>query len=145
MQARRGIAALCAAAALAAPAPAAAAEEEIGARLSIELNTARSVEGGCELSFLAINGHARDVEAAVFEAVLFDAEGRVERLTLLDFGALPAGRPRVRQFVLPETTCEGLGEVLFNGATDCAAGDLGPAACTDGLELRSRADIGVIG
>lgn len=144
MQARRGIAALCAAAALAAPAPA-AAEEEIGARLSIELNTARSVEGGCELSFLAINGHPRDVEAAIFEAVLFDAEGRVERLTLLDFGALPAGRPRVRQFVLPETTCEGLGEVLFNGVTDCAAGDLGPAACTDALELRSRAQIGVIG
>lgn len=137
------IAPLCAAATLAA-APA-AAEEEIGARLAIELNTARSVESGCELSFLATNGHDGDVEAAVFEAVLFDTEGRVERLTLLDFGTLPAGRPRVRQFVLPETNCEALGEVLFNGATDCAAGDLGPGACTAGLELRSRTEIGVIG
>lgn len=128
--------------ALAAPA---AAQEEIGARLSIELNTLRQTEGGCEMSFVAINGHAEDVQSAVFEAVLFDTEGRVDRLTLLDFGALPAGRPRVRQFVLPDMSCEGLGQVLFNGATDCEAGELGPEACTQDLDLRTRTDVEVIG
>ena len=128
--------------ALAAPA---AAQDEIGARLSIELNTLRQTEAGCEMSFLAINGHAADVQSAVFEAVLFDAEGRVDRLTLLDFGALPAGRPRVRQFVLPDTTCDGLGQVLFNGATECEAGELGPDACARDLDLRTRTDVEVIG
>ncbi|MFP4450325.1 MAG: hypothetical protein ACLFP0_05285 [Rhodosalinus sp.] len=131
--------------ALALAAPVAAQEEEIGARLSIELNILRQTEAGCEMSFRAVNGYADDIASAVFEAVLFDAEGQVDRLTLLDFGALPAGRPRVRQFVLPDTSCEGLGQVLFNGATDCEAGDLGPEACEQDLDLRTRTDIEVTG
>lgn len=121
------------------------AQEEAGPRLSIELNAVRGVEAGCELSFLAINDHARDIDSAVFEAVLFDASGQVDRLTLLDFGALPAGRPRVRQFVLTGATCDALGRLLFNGATECAAGELGEGACASDLELSTRTPIEVIG
>ncbi|MFD0857409.1 hypothetical protein [Roseovarius aquimarinus] len=121
------------------------AEEEIGAHLVIELNAAADQAEGCKLSFLALNGHATDIAGAVFETVLFDAEGQVDRLTLLDFADLPAARPRVRQFVISGMACDDIGQVLFNGASICEAGDLGAGACTEGLELTSRTGIEVTG
>ncbi|ETX30371.1 hypothetical protein [Roseivivax isoporae] len=123
----------------------AAAQEELGPRLSIELNAAETDAGSCKLSFVVMNGHPTAIDRAVFETVLFDAEGQVDRLTLFDFGALPAGRTRVRQFVIPETGCDGLGRVLFNGAETCEAGDLGAGACEADLRLETRTGIEVSG
>lgn len=121
------------------------AQEDLGAGVSIELNALDPGEGACRISFVIQNGHARDIDSAVFEAVLFDADGRVERLTLFDFGALPAARPRVRQFAVPGLDCDGLGRVLINGAETCAGEGLAPGACMEGLELRSRTDVELIG
>ncbi|SLN55205.1 hypothetical protein ROJ8625_02758 [Roseivivax jejudonensis] len=134
-------AALCGAAAMSP----AAAQEDLGARLSIELNAAETDGESCKMSFVVLNGHDSDVAQAVFETVLFDADGQVDRLTLFDFGALPAGRPRVRQFVISGTPCDGLGRVLFNGADRCEAEALDPAACETDIRLESRTDIEVIG
>ncbi|MBV0912469.1 hypothetical protein [Anianabacter salinae] len=121
------------------------ADTEIGAHLSIELNSAATDAGGCVLSFVAINGHPADIGSAVLETVLFDASGQVERLTLFDFGALPSARPRVRQFAVAGTTCNALSALLINGAEECVSADLGEDACTAGIELRSRTDIEVMG
>nr|WP_246176346.1 hypothetical protein [Rhodovulum strictum] len=113
--------------------------------MSLELNAIAPAEGGCLLSFVAGNGHAGDIAAAVFETVLMDGAGRVARLTLFDFGALPAGRPRVRQFLVPDLACGDLGAVLINGAQSCEAGALGPSACAEGLQLTTRTEVEVIG
>ncbi|SDY79928.1 hypothetical protein [Citreimonas salinaria] len=128
--------------ALAAPA---LAQEELGARLSIELNAAETEGEACKMSFVVINGHDSDIAKAVFETVLFNAGGQVDRLTLFDFGALPAGRTRVRQFVIPATPCDGLGRVLFNGADTCEVEALAPGACEADLRLESRTSIDVVG
>ncbi|MEM1075592.1 MAG: hypothetical protein AAF665_02420 [Pseudomonadota bacterium] len=117
---------------------------EDDATLSIELNAARDDNGGCLLSFLVSNGLADTIEKAVYEVVFFDTSGQVERLTLFDFGTLPADRPRVRQFILPETSCSGLGQVLFNGANTCETPS-GPGVCESGLTLTSRTGIEVLG
>lgn len=122
-----------------------AAQDAETAQLSLELNTVQEVEGGCLLSFVAQNGYAADIESVVFETVLFNKAGGVDRLTLFDFGALPAGRPRVRQFVVPQLSCADLGRVLINGASTCEAGDLGAAACSEGLSLSSRIDVEILG
>ncbi len=127
------------------PLPVAAQEGGAAGTLSLELNTTKSVESGCQLSFLIQNGHDTDIDAAVYETVLLDAEGQVDRLTLFDFGTLPAGRPRVRQFVVPGTGCDGLGQLLINGANRCEAGGAESDLCTKGLELKSRSDVEVIG
>ena len=77
---------------------------------------------------------------------LFETEaGRVERLTLFDFGTLPAARPRVRQFVVPDLACEALGRVLFNGAETCTGAGLAEGACEDGLLLSSRTAVELLG
>lgn len=120
-------------------------ETVIGAKVSVELNAMQSAEGNCTLTFLVINGHARPIDKAVYETVLFDRDGRVDRMTLFDFGTLPAGRPRVRQFAVSNTTCENLGQVLINGAHVCAAPGLPEGACETDLQVGTRTKIEVTG
>jgi len=122
-----------------------AEEAVVGQHLDIELNAASQTNDGCQLSFVLINGHPEDIQQAVFETVLFDMGGAVIRLTLFDMGALPAARPRVRQFVLPQTQCSDMGQILFNGTTSCTTETLANTACMAGLSLRSRTDIEVLG
>lgn len=111
----------------------------------IELNTVTHNEASCTLTFMVTNGHADPIEKAVYETVLFDSAGQVERLTLFDFGTLPPGRPRVRQFSIPGIACDDLGQVLINGARTCEAPDLADTACEAGLILQTRTRIEVIG
>ena len=124
---------------------AAAQDGEPASGLLVELNAAETEEQSCKLSFLIVNDHPSDIDKAVFETVIFDASGQVERLTLFDFGALPAGRPRVRQFVISQTPCDDIGQLLFNGADTCEGDGLGPGACTLDLRLESRTGIEVTG
>jgi hypothetical protein len=131
---------LCALACLILGAPA-LAQEEAAPRLSLELNRVDSLDGACRLTFMAENGLGADLDALSLETVLIDTEGRVERLTLFDFGALPAGIPRVRQFDIPGLACDSLGRVLINGVSDCGGAD----GCGDALEFGSRTDVEVIG
>src|SRR6056297_4338438 len=94
----------------------AVSETDQGAHVALDLNAVQQTGDACRISFLIQNGHATDIAQATYEAVLFDSEGRVDRLTLFDFGALPSARPRVRQFVVPDLSCEALGRLLINGA-----------------------------
>lgn len=138
-------AAFLAQAAVAQEAAAPTPEASLEGKLSLELNAVQSGEGGCMLTFLVVNGHDADIERAVYETVLFDGTGQVDRLTLFDFGALPAKRPRVRQFSVSGTPCDGLGQILVNGAHACEAEALGETACEAGLEVKSRTHIEVLG
>nr|WP_261395655.1 hypothetical protein [Salipiger bermudensis] len=121
------------------------AAQDSAPALTLELNAQEQVETGCKLSFLARNGHPTAIDKVVYETVLFDTTGQVERLTLFDFGTLPAGKPRLRQFVVPGLQCDGLGQILINGASTCEAGELGASACIEGLGLTSRTDVEMMG
>ncbi|WP_299747888.1 hypothetical protein [uncultured Tateyamaria sp.] len=127
------------------PIAGAAQETDVTGKVAVELNTVSDGEGACTLTFMVTNGHPVDIDKLVYETVLFDAAGSVDRLTLFDFGALPVGRPRVRQFAVPELTCDGLGRVLFNGLHTCAAEGLAQSDCADGLLPSSRVEIEVLG
>lgn len=120
-------------------------EPQHSARIAVELNTTVQVDGGCQLTFLTSSGHEHGVENVVFETVLIDTDGTVTLLTLFDFGALPAGRPRVRQFVIPGQQCSTLGKILINGVANCAVPGLEDSACEKGLTVSTRTDIELIG
>ncbi len=122
-----------------------AAEDEIGEAVAIELNAAKTTDGACTLTFVVLNGHSAQIDHAVYETVLFDVSGQVDRLTLFDMGVLPAARQRVRQFSVSGVTCEGLGSILFNGADTCTGEGLPEGACENGLMLSTRSDIEVKG
>ena len=106
--------------------------------LSVELNAAEDVAGACRVSFLAVNSLGADLSALVFEAVLINRQGQVDRLAMLDFADLPQGRTRVRQFDLAGLACADLGRVILNAAGTCAGDGLGPDACMAGLSVISR-------
>lgn len=135
---------------LVAPLPA-MADATATARLSVELNRIDTVQiatvqsdmmqDACRLTFLAQNMLGADIAALALETVLIDVDGRVDRLTLFDFGALPEGIPRVRQFDIPGLACERLGRVLINGVAECS----GAQAFGGALDLGSRTDVEVVG
>jgi len=113
-------------------------------RLALELNRLEQVEASCRLTFLAQNQLGHDLDQVVLEAVLFDRNDRVERLSLLDLQSLPQAGQRVRQFDLAGLACADLGAVLINGVSACVAPDLQGSgigeACAQGLELSSRVE-----
>lgn len=117
------------------------AESAASPRLSLELNRVDALDGACRLTFMAENGLGADLAALALETVLIATDGQVERLTLFEFGALPDGVPRVRQFDVPGLSCEGLGRVLINGVAQCE----GAETCDGALVLGSRTDVEVIG
>lgn len=108
--------------------------------LGIELNAAQDRDGGCRMTFVAMNGLGRDLSALVLEAVIFTPEGQVERLALLDFQDLPQVRPRVRQFDLPDLACAQVGQVLINAVGACTGPDLTQAICAHAITPTSRVD-----
>ncbi|MFG6568420.1 hypothetical protein [Sulfitobacter sp. 1A13679] len=113
--------------------------------LKVELNAADTTEANCKLTFLITNELSAPLDKAVYETVLFDREGTVNRLTLFDFGELPVGRPRVRQFVVPQTTCENLGRILFNGVQSCDGAGIEAGTCESALAPATRTEIEVLG
>ncbi|MBI6630914.1 hypothetical protein JAO82_13605 [Pontibaca sp. S1109L] len=113
--------------------------------MQIELNTTADVEGACRISFLVENRLGADLSEAVFETVLFDKDGAVERLTLFDLRDLPAGRPRVRQFQIDGLACGDIQRILFNGAHSCTGEGLDSGACMIDLNLTSRTEIELLG
>lgn len=126
---------------LAALAPAAHAQD--APSLSVELNALDDVEEACRMVFVAENGMAIDVTALVLEAVAFDASGGVAQISLFDFGELPAGLPRVRQFDLAGRACDDVGSILINGVQTCELGSTEAAECP--LSVSSRTDVEVLG
>ncbi|SFS55710.1 hypothetical protein SAMN04488040_0925 [Sulfitobacter marinus] len=122
-----------------------AQQSDTGGHIAVELNAAESSAEACTLSFMITNGMKTPVDKLVYEVALFDKAGQVSRLTLFDFGTLPPERPRVRQFAVPQISCDDLGRVLFNGASTCEGDGIAPDACETGLRPSSRADIEVLG
>lgn len=121
-----------------------ACAQEVGG-VSIELSSAEERDQSCVLSFLVKNTYGTDINGAVYETVLFGAEGEVALLTLLDFEDLPADRPRVRQFQFDGMACHTITRVLFNGAQECThQGDM-KNACMSNLTLKSRLETEIIG
>lgn len=119
----------------------ATAQDAAQPALAIELNRIDPLDGACRLTFMAENTLGADLETLALETVLIDRDGQVERLTLFDFGALPDGVPRVRQFDIPGLACDRLGRVLINGVAGCT----GAGTCSGALDLSSRTEVEVLG
>ncbi len=110
-------------------------------KLMLELNALQPTDRGCRFTFVVQNGLSNNISKAAFELVLFDKNGLVDRLTIVDFLDLSQGKTKVRQFDFNDTDCDEIGRVLINNATECAGDGIDPAACIRQLETTSRYDI----
>ncbi|TCN32520.1 hypothetical protein EV184_104186 [Sinorhizobium americanum] len=109
--------------------------------LTVELNEVAPSEKGCKLTFVAGNGLQQSLSKVSFEFVLFDQKGLVERMAVLDFRDLPAGKTKVRQFDLPGTKCEAVKSLLINDAPACVGEGIDKAACMTGLQTGSKSAV----
>ena len=124
----------------------AAAQEAAAAKgLDVELNALAGSQKGCLFTFVAQNGFAQNVSKVSFEFVIFNDKGTVERLALLDFRDLPAGKSKVRQFDVPGIKCESVKNLLINDAPVCEGEGLEKGRCMDGIVTRSKATAGLEG
>ena len=119
--------------------------QQVPSGLSLELNMVQEVNMACRLTFLVQNQTGNEIEKAAFETVIFDKSGGVVTLSLFDFRDLPANRPRVRQFVLSDLSCDSIGRVLINGASSCVVSGSESNICAAELKLSSRLDVELLG
>lgn len=123
----------------------AAQEAAASKALEVELNALAGSQKGCLFTFLAVNGFAQDISKVSFEFVIFNDKGTVERLALLDFRELPAGKSKVRQFDVPGVKCETVKNLLINDAPVCEGEGLEKGRCMDGIVTRTKAAAGLEG
>ena len=127
--------------ALSTAAPALAQDAAATGTLSIEINDLTPSEKGCKLTFVAANALPQSLSKASFEFVLFDEKGLVERMAVLDFRDLPAGKTKIRQFDLPGTKCEAVKSLLINDAPVCAGEGVAKDACMKALKTGSKSPV----
>lgn len=124
---------------------AAYAQERAEPSLLLELNALQPTEQTCRLIFVVQNGLPEALEQLSFEAVVFNQKDVVERLTLLDFEAVPHGKMRVRQFDLPNLSCDQIKRILINGTNSCANKGGVSLSCDEHLQLNSRTPVEIAG
>ena len=117
------------------------AEEQTPAVLALELNSLQPSDKGCRLTFVVNNGLGAELAKAAFEIALFNKAGIVDRLTVLDFNELPAGKTKVARFDLAGADCGKISRVLINHATECVGAGIEPDACQRRLEPETKSGI----
>lgn len=106
--------------------------------IELELNTAADVNGGCRLTYVATNSSPVSLEKISYEVAVYDLDGFVKPLLVLEFGWLPSGKTRVVQFDLPEMACGSISRILVNGPVECASKEGEQTICRDNQILSSR-------
>jgi hypothetical protein len=129
---------LCAALA---PGAALAQSDAGGGSFMLELNNAQTEGQGCRLTYVATNETGMDIEEIGYEVAVFDTEGVVDRLLILEFGRLSDGRTKVVQFDLADASCDGISRLLVNGVAACTAADGSEPDCMDMLDTSTRGAI----
>jgi hypothetical protein len=109
--------------------------------LTLELNGAQPSDKGCRLTFVVTNDLGAGLSKAAFEIALFNDAGVVDRLTVLDFKDLPAGKTKVTRFDIAGADCAKISRVLVNSATECAGSGIEPAACLAHLRTQTKTAI----
>lgn len=124
-----------------AAAQASAQETAPAPALKLELNAVQPSDKGCRLTFVVNNGLAGNLERVAFELALFDRAGSVDRLTVLAFKDMPAGKTKVSRFDIAGLDCAELGRVLVNEATECVGAGVDPADCMRRLTTATKVGV----
>jgi hypothetical protein len=121
--------------------PALAQAQEPAPALNLELNAAEPSEKGCRLTFVVTNKLGGDLTRAAFELALFNSQGVVDRLTVLDFRDMPQGKTKVSRFDLSGADCANIGRVLINQVTECQGKGIEASSCMLNLKTETKTPI----
>ena len=121
--------------------PALAQAAEPAPALYLELNAAQPSEKGCRLTFVVTNKLGGDLTRTAFELALFNSQGVVDRLTVLDFRDMPEGKTKVSRFDLSGADCANIGRVLINQVTECQGNGMEASSCMLNLKTETKTPI----
>jgi hypothetical protein len=112
--------------------------------ISVQLNDAETVNGSCRLTFVIRNTLPTPVDALGLDLVMFDTSDGVSGYAAIDFGDLPTGKTRVRQYDVAKGDCTGISRVLVNEVRACDLQDTAQQDCLPLLRIDSRSEIDLI-
>lgn len=112
--------------------------------ISIQLNGAETVGDACRLTFVIRNELPSPVKALGLDLVMFDTSDGVSGYAAIDFGDLPAGKTRVRQYDVARGDCAGISRVLLNEVRACEIEDSPSKDCLPRLQISARSEIDFI-
>lgn len=113
-------------------------------QFTLELNAAAETDtGSCRLTYVASNQTDTALDRTAYEVAVFDAEGVVTRLLVLEFGALVEGKTKILQFDLSGTPCGSISRIVVNDVAGCTVAGSGEdsAVCMSNLAASSRTAI----
>ena len=113
-------------------------------QFTLELNAAAETEtGSCRLTYVASNQTDTALDRTAYEVAVFDAQGVVTRLLVLEFGALVEGKTKILQFDLASTACSSISRIVVNDVAACTVSGSGETSgvCMAGLAASSRTAI----
>ena len=121
-----------------------AATDQGAGMLRMELNRATDNDaGGCGLVVMTTNRLDVGLRRAAWQVAIFDQDGVVKSLPVLDFGALMVGKNKIGVFHIPDGGCETISRIIINDVAECVGDDDSDLrdACLQSLETQSRSDI----
>lgn len=113
------------------------------ATFNLQLNgAAETTSNSCRLTYVATNQSDQALDKTSFQMGIFDTDGAVTRLLVLEFGALIAGKTKILQFDLGETSCASISRIVVNNVVACTLADGTESdICSQGLVASSRTAI----
>lgn len=112
--------------------------------MQIELNRATdNDQGGCGLIVITTNQTDKALRRAAWQVAIFDQDGVVKALPVLDFGPLIVGKNKIGVFQVSGGTCDTISRIIINDVAECTAEDGTDLSnlCLQSLETHSRSDI----
>lgn len=114
------------------------------AEFSLELNNAAETSAGdCRLTFVAVNRLGQGLNEVAYEVAVFDGNGIVSRILVLELGALSDGKTKILQFDLAGQPCANTSRMIVNAVAACTLedGTVAGDVCLSGLAAASRGAI----
>lgn len=118
--------------------------QDAAQQFTLELNAAAETDtGSCRLTYVASNQTDTALDRTAYEVAVFDAQGVVTRLLVLEFGALVEGKTKILQFDLSSTSCGSISRIVVNDVAGCtvAGGSEESGVCMANLAASSRTAI----
>lgn len=108
--------------------------------LTVELNKFEDGEaGGCRAFFLFRNRTDMTLEGFEMSLAILDTGGIINQLLTIDAAPLPAARTTLKLFEIPDTTCDGISEILLHDIGSCRPQNAQEVDCFPMLALESKA------
>lgn len=115
--------------------------EDAAKTLTLDLNALQPATDACRVTFLATNGLGVALDKSSFELAIFGKDGVIQRVVLLDFKNLTAGKTKVVQFDLKSIDCTTVSRILVNDVTACEGQGIDAGACLAALKTSTETQV----